>query len=85
MKILNFNVIIEQDEDGAFIAKVPAVPGCHSDGDTYEEALENIQEALELCLEEAEANPEYKKKIEYPKPGTHKLMTITEIPITISG
>src|SRR3989344_6496697 len=52
-KVLNFKVIIEQDEDGYFVADVPSVPGCHSQGKTYEKALANIKEALGLCLEVA--------------------------------
>jgi predicted RNase H-like HicB family nuclease len=41
------DVVIEQDEDG-FYAYCPAMPGCQSQGDTFEEALANIQEAAEL-------------------------------------
>ncbi len=48
---MNFKVIIEEDEDGAFVATVPALPGCISQGDTEEEALENVKEAIELHLE----------------------------------
>jgi predicted RNase H-like HicB family nuclease len=45
-----FHVKIEQDEDGIFIATVPALPGCVSDGSTREEALENVQDAIEGWL-----------------------------------
>ncbi len=44
------NIIIEKDDDGYF-AYVPDLPGCQSQGDTFEEALENIREAAELYLE----------------------------------
>lgn len=44
------NAIIERDENG-YYAYVPALKGCVSQGDTYEEALENIKEATELYLE----------------------------------
>ena len=46
-----FTVIIEQDEDGTYIASVPELPGCHTQGDTLEELTENIKEAIELYLE----------------------------------
>ena len=45
-----FNAIIEQDEYGYF-AKIPELEGCVSQGETYEEALKNIKEALELYIE----------------------------------
>ncbi len=44
-------VLIEQDENGVFIAEVPALPGCISQGRTRSEALDNIKEAIELYLE----------------------------------
>jgi len=45
-----FNAIIEKDEYGYF-AKIPELDGCVSQGETYEDALKNVQEALELYLE----------------------------------
>ena len=44
-------VVIERDESGMYVAECPAIPGCISQGKTYEEALSNIKEAIELCLE----------------------------------
>jgi predicted RNase H-like HicB family nuclease len=44
-------VVIEEDEAGYFVAEVPALPGCLSQGKTREEALENIKEAIEGWLE----------------------------------
>lgn len=46
-----FHVIIEKDEDGIYIGKVPELKGCHSQGDTIEELLDNIKDAIKLCLE----------------------------------
>jgi predicted RNase H-like HicB family nuclease len=46
----NFKVIIEQDADG-FFAYVPELKGCHSQGDTHDEARTNVQEAIEAYLE----------------------------------
>ena len=46
-----FNVIIDRDEDGYWIVECPAIPGCFSQGDTKAEALENIKDAIKICLE----------------------------------
>ena len=50
-KILNFTVLIEQDEDGIYIAKVPDIIGCYTQGKTVEQAMERIKEAIQVCLE----------------------------------
>lgn len=46
-----FTVIIERDEDGAYIAHCPALPGCHSAGDTEDEAREMIADAISLYVD----------------------------------
>lgn len=46
-----FTVVIELDEDGVFVATCPALQGCYTQGQTYEEAMANIREAIELHLE----------------------------------
>ncbi len=52
-----FHVLIEQDEDGGYVGKVPELNGCLSQGDTLDELMKNIKEAIELCLEvESEEN-----------------------------
>ncbi len=48
---MQFDVVIEKDETGAFIADVPVLPGCHTFGATKQEALSHIREAIELYLE----------------------------------
>ena len=48
---MTFNVAIDRDEDGAWIIECPSIPGCVSQGGTRDEALENIHEAIRLCLE----------------------------------
>jgi predicted RNase H-like HicB family nuclease len=47
-----FKVVIQQDEDGRFNASCPELKGCHSYGNTVEEALKNIREAIELYIED---------------------------------
>jgi len=49
-----FHVLIEQDEDGGYVGKVAELQGCLSQGDTLDELMANIKEAIELCLEVAE-------------------------------
>jgi predicted RNase H-like HicB family nuclease len=46
-----FNVTIERDEDGIWITECPAIPGCVSQGATKNEAIENIKDAIKVCLE----------------------------------
>ena len=47
---MKYRVYLEQDEDGVFVASCPALPGCVSQGETRQEATENIQEAIEGYL-----------------------------------
>ena len=48
---MRFWVTLERDEDGVWVAECPAIPGCVSQGATREEALQNVREAIQLCLE----------------------------------
>lgn len=48
---MKFVVTIERDEDGAYVAECPAIPGCLSQGKTRAESLRNIRDAITLCLE----------------------------------
>jgi predicted RNase H-like HicB family nuclease len=51
-KTYQLQVLIEIDEDGKYVASCPALQGCHSQGDTYEEAMKNIEDVIAMCLEE---------------------------------
>ena len=51
---MKFQVVLEPSDEGGYTIYVPSLPGCISEGDTAEEALENIQEAIELYLEPVE-------------------------------
>ena len=53
-KNLNYTVLIEQDEDGIYIAKVPDIPGCYTQGKNVEQAMERVKEAIQVCLEAEE-------------------------------
>ena len=46
-----FTVVIEQDEDGIYVSRVPELKGCLSQGDTVDDLMKNMKEAIELCLE----------------------------------
>jgi len=51
MAVYRFTVVVERDEDGVYIASCPALQGCYSQGDTYEEALENLKDAIRLHIQ----------------------------------
>ncbi|MEA2061729.1 MAG: type II toxin-antitoxin system HicB family antitoxin [Thermodesulfobacteriota bacterium] len=49
---MKFRIVLKPDiEDGGYNVSCPALPGCHSQGDSVDEAVLNIEEAIELCLE----------------------------------
>lgn len=49
---MRYTVVLEREQDGGYVASVPALPGCVSQGDTRPEALQNIQEAIVLYVED---------------------------------
>ncbi len=53
---MKFLASLERDESGMIVAECPAIPGCVSQGTTEQEALDNIREAIEACLEARAAN-----------------------------
>jgi predicted RNase H-like HicB family nuclease len=53
---MKYRVLIQPDEDGVYVAECPSLPGCISQGKTREEALANIQEAIEGYLESLKAH-----------------------------
>jgi predicted RNase H-like HicB family nuclease len=61
---MKLRVILEPSEDGGFTVVVPALPGCISEGDTREEAMENIREAIELYLEPVDDDLTFSPKAE---------------------
>lgn len=79
--ILNFKVFISQDEDGIFVASCTAIPGCHSQGKTYEEVINNIKEAIELCLKVAQDDIEYRESIDFSNKITPRFIGISEVKI----
>jgi len=63
---MKLHIKIEQDELGYYVAEVPALPGCLSQGKTYEEALKNIKEAIEGWIEvmESKQSPDLSRLVE---------------------
>ncbi len=55
-----FQVVVEQDEAGLFVAECPALKACYTQGKTYEEVIKNIKDVINLCLTDLKAK---KKKI----------------------
>jgi predicted RNase H-like HicB family nuclease len=55
---MRYRVLIQQDEDGVYVAEVPALPGCLSQGSTREEAVANVREAMAAYLESLEEHGE---------------------------
>ncbi len=49
---MKYTVVLERESDGGYVVSVPVLPGCVSQGDTRDEALANIREAMELYLED---------------------------------
>ena len=47
----DFDVVVEQDEAGYYVASVPALPGCHTQAKSLDELMERVREAIALCLE----------------------------------
>jgi len=68
---MKYRVLLEQDEDGVFVAEVPSLPGCISQGETREQAVENIKEAIALYLESLTAHDE-----PVPPPITEELVEV---------
>ncbi len=55
---MRFTVVLEKDEDGIYVATVPSLPGCISDGGTVEEAMTNVKEAIQGFIEDMIADGE---------------------------
>ncbi len=51
----DFNVVVERDEAGWYVASVPSLPGCHTQARSLDELMTHIREAIEACVEASEA------------------------------
>ena len=76
-KTYQLQVLVEVDEDGKYVAWCPALQGCYTQGDTFEEAIDNVQDVVGLCLEELrEENREV--DLRYPE-----VVGIKQIEVTV--
>ena len=78
--VIQFKVLIEQDEDGIYVASVPELPGCYTQGKTLEEVRKRIKEVIELVLE-TDRNLA-RKKIKQDLPPTPRFFGIEDVSIT---
>jgi len=78
---LNFKVIITRDEDGVYVASCPAIPGCHSQGDTLEDAEKNIKEAIKLCLKVAKEDRQYRDLIDFGQDKYSDFISLTNVTV----
>lgn len=76
MKKHYFSVVVEKDKHG-YTATCPAIQGCYSQGNTYEEAVANIRDAIKLCLEDISAS---EQKSLTTSPSSFSL-TAVEVPV----
>lgn len=70
-----FQVIIEQDEAGWYVAECPALKACYTQGKTYEEALDNIRDVIQMCLEEL-------KESGQPVPHQPEIISVRRVEVT---
>jgi len=73
IKNKQFPVIVEKDEENFYVVECPLFRGCYSQGETLDEALKNIREVIDLCLEEKEN----RKILKSYKPQELSIHTIT--------
>ena len=76
-KTFSYSVFYEQDPEGGFVAFVPSLPGCHTQGETLEETERNVREAIALYIESLSA---HKEAIPVEGPSFQGRVTI---PVTI--
>jgi len=62
---MKLQVVLQKSEEGGFTAFVPALPGCISEGNTREQALTNLREAIELYLEPTEDDRDFGEGVEF--------------------
>ena len=84
--VYEFTVLIEQDESGWYVAKVPDLEGCHTQGKTVEQVLERIKEAIAACLEAEQMDHPHMKfigvqniEVQCPDPSMKSCVAKSEV------
>lgn len=72
----DFQIIIEQDEAGLFVAECPALKACYAQGETYEEVMVNIKDVMDLCLQEFKANGQ-------PVPRQSEIIGVRHVEVSV--
>ena len=81
-QVLNFKIIITQDDDGIFVASCLAIPGCHTQATKLEEVLKRIKEAINLCLKVAQTDESYRKSIDFGQKKTSIFVAMSEVAVS---
>ena len=76
-RVLQFKVLIEQDEDGIYVASVPELPGCYTQGKNLEQVRDRIKEVIELVLETDKTLIKEKTEQKTPSPRFFGIEDIT--------
>ena len=71
-----FQVIVEQDEAGWYVAECPALKACYTQGKTYEEAFENIKDVIAMCLDDLKANGQ-------PVPTQPEIISVRRVEVSV--
>lgn len=71
-----FQVLVEQDEAGLYVAECPALKACYTQGRTYEEAVENIKDVIAVCLEELRVNRQ-------PVPTQPEIISVRRVEVSV--
>lgn len=79
-KKLQFKVLLEQDEDGLYVASAPELPGCHTQGKTLKEVRVRIKEAIALVLE---TEQKIKEKTKKTTPAYPRFLGIEDIAVPL--
>lgn len=71
-KLQSFDVVIERDETGFYVASVPSLPGCHTQAKSLDQLMVRVREVIELCLME---NP--------PEQGTNEFIGVQRVAVAV--
>jgi len=77
--VSQFDVVIERDEEGVYVASVPQLSGCHTDGISLDKLMVEIREAIELCLEVQGREP---NNLEFV--GIHRVTVAAWVPLPVA-
>jgi antitoxin HicB len=78
-KILRYTAIFEPAQEGGYVVSVPALPGCVTEGDTFEEAMEMVKDAISLYIESLKDHHE-----PIPEENGPSLMSVIDIPVQVT-